>query len=354
MSITKWHEQAEVDDSVIISSRIRLARNLTAFPFPSRISSAGAASAIETIRGAAFGKTDASDATDATDAIGYALTFCDLSQLPTEQLRELCEKRVISFAMVNKAIVRGLIYNDEENISILLNEEDHLRIQAIAPGHDLDAAYEIAVSLDDTISQGLEYAFDAEFGYLTSCPTNTGTGLRASYMLHLPLLENTGSIKAYADVITKAGFAIRGTHGEGTEPMGAIYQISNQITLGKTEAETLSALKHLANQIVDKELALRERVIKEFLHETEDAVFRAYGILTNCRKIGLDEAMRLLSEIRLGNILGLLKHKPLDSTIYNLMINILPYTLQRTMGKVATDTRMLDVLRADYLRKSIQ
>jgi len=344
----KWHEHPDVDDSVVISSRIRLARNLAAYPFPSRISSIDATSVIEIMRTAAFSKSSGSEVTE-----NMQMTFCDLSRLTTEQLFEMSERRIISHAMVNKAILRGLIYNDEENISILLNEEDHLRIQAIAPNHDMDAAYEIATALDDLMAEGLEYAFDAEFGYLTSCPTNTGTGLRASYMLHLPLLESTANIKAYADLITKAGFAIRGTHGEGSEAMGSIYQISNQITLGKTENETISALKHLANQIVDKELALREHVVKEYFHETEDSVHRAYGILTNCRKIGLNEAMRLLSELRLGNILGLIDHKPTKGTIYNLMTNILPFNLQKTMGQIAADSHALDVLRANYLRKSI-
>lgn len=337
----KWHEQADIDNSVIISSRIRLARNLAAYPFPSRLSTTDAVNAIEIIRGAAFGSGET------------GLTFCDLNLLAAEQLKELSERRVISHAMVNKTTMRGLIYNEEESISILLNEEDHLRIQTILPKDGLEAAYEVAAGLDDMLAASLEYAFDGEFGFLTSCPTNTGTGMRASFMLHVPLLESTGNLKIYADLITKAGFAIRGTHGEGSEPMGAIYQISNQITLGRTEEETISALKHLANQLVEKELVLRERVLKDFSHETEDKVFRAYGILTNCRKIGLNEAMHHLSEIRLGKILGLLDHKVKEGSLYNLMINILPYNLQKIMGQNTRDGRQLDVLRAEYLRNSI-
>ena len=343
--MTRWHEHEGVDKSVIISSRVRLARNLARYPFPSRLSTGDAAVAIEDMRAAVF-RTGHELTAD--------LTFCDLSQLTTDRLKELSERHVISHAMVNKTTLRGLIYNDKENISILLNEEDHLRVQTIFPDFNLDTAFEAAICLDDIIGASLEYAFDTEFGFLTSCPTNTGTGMRASYMLHVPLLESTGNLKVYADLITKAGFAIRGTHGEGSESMGAIYQVSNQITLGRSEGETISALKHLGNQIVEKEFSLRERVLKDYLYETEDAVHRAYGILTNCRKIGLNEAMRHLSEIRLGNILGLLKCKAAEGTIYNLMTNILPYNLQKNMGKSAGDGRQLDVLRAEYLRKSIK
>jgi len=171
-------------------------------------------------------------------------------------------------------------------------------------------------------------------------------------MLHVPLLESTGNLKIYADIITKAGFAIRGGHGEGSESMGGIYQISNQTTLGKSEAETISSLKHLANQVVDRETTMRQHVLNEYSAETEDAVFRAYGVLTNCRKIGLVEAMKLLSEIRLGNILGLLACQIHGGSIYNLMTHALPHNLQKIMGP-AKDPRQLDILRAEYLRNSI-
>ena len=337
----RWYEQPVVDNSVIISSRVRLARNLAAYPFPSRLMAHDAAAAIEDMKAAVF-KNPAVE----------RLAFANLSHLPAGQLNELSERHVISRVMVNKTAQRGLIYNDEENISIMLNEEDHLRIQAIYPGQDLDAAYETADKLDNALSENLEYAFDADFGFLTSCPTNTGTGMRASYMLHVPLLESTGNLKIYADLITKAGFAIRGTHGEGSESMGGIYQISNQMTLGKSEKETISSLKHLANQLVEKETSVQQHFLKEFLHETEDAVFRAYGILTNCRKINISEAMKHLSDIRLGRILGLINCEIAGGSVYNLMTNILPYNLQKIMGP-AQDARRLDILRAAYLRSAV-
>ena len=346
--MTKWYEQPQVDNSVIISSRVRLARNLAGHPFPSRLTSSDAIVAIDEMKASVLG---------VSDPLTGNLAFVSLTGMTPNQLNELSERHVISPAMtlisMNNSTQRGLIYNNEENISIMLNEEDHLRIQAIFAGQDLDTAYDTASQLDDIMSKRLEYAFDTEFGFLTSCPTNTGTGMRASYMLHVPLLESTGNLKVYADIITKAGFAIRGAHGEGSESLGGIYQISNQITLGKSEAETISSLKHLTNQLVEKELSVHEHVLKEFRYETEDAVCRAYGILTNCRKIGLNEATKHLSEIRLGNILGLIQCKVANgSTIYNLMTNILPHNLQKVMGPAA-DVRRLDVLRAEYLRGMI-
>jgi len=334
----KWYKQPDVDNSVIISSRVRLARNLASYPFPSKLPAYDAAAALEDMKAAALKIPE--------------FTFADLSHVPTSQLNQLAECHVISPAMANKSTAKGLIYNEDENISIMLNEEDHLRIQAIFPQQNLDAAYEAVGRLDDALSESLEYAFDTEFGFLTSCPTNTGTGMRASYMLHVPLLESTGNLKIYADLITKAGFAIRGTHGEGSESMGGIYQISNQMTLGKGEEETISSLKHLANQLVEKELSVQQHVLKEFLHETEDAIFRAYGALTHCRKISITEAMKHLSDIRLGRILGLIKCEIKGGSVYNLMTNILPNNLQRIMG-LAQDLRHLEVLRADYLRDAI-
>ncbi|MCL2376926.1 MAG: protein arginine kinase [Defluviitaleaceae bacterium] len=343
----KWYEQPQVDDSVIISSRVRLARNLAGYAFPSRLLATDASAAIDRMKASIL---------DTKSSLASNLTFVSLTGMATSQLGELSERHVISPAMtasaMNNSVSRGLVYNSAENISIMLNEEDHLRIQAICAGQDLDVAYQTANEVDDIMSEGLEYAFDTEFGFLTSCPTNTGTGMRASYMLHVPLLESTGNLKIYADIITKAGFAIRGAHGEGSESMGGIYQISNQRTLGKSETETISSLKRLANQLVEKELSVREHFVKEFRHETEDAVHRAYGILTNCRKIGLNEATKLLSDIRLGKILGLITHEISSGTIYNLMTHILPHNLQKVMGP-AQDARQLDVLRAEYLRNSI-
>jgi protein arginine kinase len=342
----KWYENPAADADVIISSRVRLARNLVKYPFPARLSATDASGAIREMRSSIFNEANREDVETGR------LQFLDLSHISNWDLNILAERHVISPSMVSRAALRGLVYNETENISVMLNEEDHLRIQSIFVGQDLDAAFEAANRLDDIMGQSLEYAFDRDFGFLTSCPTNTGTGLRASYMLHIPLLESTGSLKAEVAILTKAGFVIRGTHGEGSESMGAIYQISNQITLGKTEEEIIHELKYYANQLTEKENNARGRMALDYLTEATDSFWRSYGILSHCRKIGLPEAMRHLSEIRLGNMLGPhmgMAQNPFSGTIYNIMTNIQPYNLQKIMGP-ATDTRHLDILRAEYLR----
>lgn len=344
IDIQKWYEYPSIDETEIISSRVRLARNLAKYPFCLRLNNESARNIIADAKSSLMGLNPYP---------GLVLCYIDLYEKTFGELKELSEKHTISPVMVNKSSLRALLHNEEENLSIMLNEEDHVRIQSIFVGQDLEKAYNHAAKIDDLMSENLEFAFDPEFGYLTSCPTNTGTGLRASYMLHLPVLEHTGNLKVYADFIAKAGFAIRGAHGEGSEPMGSLYQVSNQITLGKSEEETISALKHLAVQIIEKETQLRERILSEYYKETEDTVWRACGILENCRKLSLREGMKLLSDFRCGRIMGILQKQINTGTIYNLMLNIQPHNLQRIMGK-AVDIRHEDALRADYVRSAMR
>ncbi|MCL2235205.1 MAG: ATP--guanido phosphotransferase [Defluviitaleaceae bacterium] len=338
--VMKWFEQAEVDQSTIISSRVRLARNLDKYVFPTRLNPATAKHTLEDIWSAA-------------SETQRGLSFLELTNIPPWESSILYERHLISRDMVQKNLPRGLAYCAGENLSLLINEEDHIRIQSVSAGNNLKAVYKTAMELDDELSKTLDYAFDDNFGFLTSCPTNTGTGLRASYMLHIPFLESTGMLKAQAEMLPKMGFTIRGAHGEGSEPRGSIYQISNQVTLGKSEDETIAALERLVEQIVDKETQLRHQITKDLNPEVLDAIWRAYGILTNCRKIPLNEAMKLLSDIRLGVIMGIVSPPTGERTIYSIMTNIQDNTLQTLTGQ-AQDGRHLEVLRADYLRECFQ
>ena len=347
----KWYEKNNVDLGVIISSRVRLARNLANVPFPSRMSATQANHVVNEVKTKVFCEENLHKVAD------DGLLFLNLAHINEHEKNVLAERHVISPAMLDaRNHSCGLIHNHEENLSIMINEEDHMRIQSIFVGNDLDAAYEAASRLDDTLSEDLDFAFDNKFGYLTSCPTNTGTGLRASYMLHLPLLEYTDQLKPLADVITKTGFVIRGANGEGTEPLGSIYQVSNQVTLGKTEGEIINSLKQLANQIVEKEKALQNGVRKNMSGEASDRVWRAYGLLSYCRRVSLNEARNLLSDMRSGLNMDVGPMSPkqanpleLKATIYEIMTNIQPHNLQRIMG-IAQDLRHLETLRADYLR----
>jgi len=346
IKLQKWYEKTEADTGVVISSRVRLARNLADVPFSVRMDSSNSDDVVQRVKHSAISEQTA------LAIQPHHMQFLDLAHIPNWDLNVLVERHIISPNMVDgKHYLRGLVYNETEDLSVMINEEDHIRIQSIFVGQDLDAAYEAANRLDDALAVSLNYAFDAKFGFLTSCPTNTGTGLRASCMLHLPLLESTGQLKSLADMIVKTGFVIRGANGEGSDPLGNIYQVSNQITLGKTENEILNSLKQLVNQIVDRETALRVRVLKDMNTEAADRIWRAYGILCNARKMTLKEATGLLSDIRAGQIMGIIEKPITKKTIYEIITNIQPYNLQRIMG-VANDTRHLEALRADYLRQT--
>jgi len=346
--MTKWHENPMVDANIVISSRVRLARNLEDFHFPAQLKPAKAAEAIRLMRKSVFSEENR----EAVELAGF--NFLDLTRQSNLDLNILAERRIISQSMLQRGTERGLIHSASENISVMFNEEDHIRIQSIFVGKDLDAAFAAADSMDDLMSQNLNYAFDYDLGFLTSCPTNTGTGLRASYMLHLPLLEASGGLKDELSVLARVGIVVRGTYGEGSDVHGSIYQISNQKTLGKTETDIINELKTHIEQLIEKENKLRGIMVMDYLAEGQDTFWRAHALLSNCRKISLPEAMRHLSEIRLGYMLGAILgylDSPGKGTIYNLMTNIQTYNLQKIMGP-AGDSRHLDIMRADYLRKA--
>jgi protein arginine kinase len=231
----------------------------------------------------------------------------------------------------------------------MLNEEDHVRIQSIKPGDELPSAFETAGQIDDLIEERVEFAFHTDYGYLTACPTNTGTGLRASYMIHLPCLSKSDLPNTVLPQITKFGVALRGIYGEGTAPMGSIYQISNQNTLGKSEEDIIIGLQNVTRNVIAKEQQARQKLLDTNRHYLEDIVYRAYGILANCRMISATEAMNLLSDIRLGYITGIL-HKPKPTKqIYQIMMEIQPGHLQRNAGEEMSEQDR-DLNRAEYLR----
>ena len=262
------------------------------------------------------------------------------------------EKHIVSPEFLNGNLPKGLLISDDQNVSVMLNEEDHVRIQSIKPGDNLTQAYETASQIDDLIEERVEFAFDTEYGYLTACPTNTGTGLRASYMIHLPCLSraDTNLPSNLFSNLAKFGVAIRGIYGEGTAPMGSIYQISNQNTLGKSESDIIAGLKTVTQNVITQERIEQEKMQKTNRRHLEDIVYRAYGIASNCRLISAAEAMNLLSDIRLGYNTGLLDMPKTQKPIYQIMMEIQPAHLQRTRGEDLDETQR-DIIRADYLRE---
>jgi len=244
--------------------------------------------------------------------------------------------------------------NESEDVSVMFNEEDHARIQSIFPGDNLDAAYAAANRTDAAIEKnsGSVYAFDQEFGYLTACPTNAGTGMRASLMLHLPELESSGAISQILHSLGKLSMTIRGIHGEGSEGLGSVFQVSNQSSLGKTEEEIIQNLKLAVGRVVSSEMTARGKAYAESKHKTIDMIHRSYGILKHCRRLGHKEGMALLSNIRTGFMMGWLETKKPKKTIYSLMMNIQPGSICAMAGKPMNREERA-IYRAEYVRNEL-
>lgn len=337
----KWYNDPVMDSDVIISSRVRLARNIKKYPFILKQNEQSAKSVI-------------SDVVDALKRGGEGFfsqfDYIEINDKPDIEKYSLINRHAISPEFFKSGGPKGLLLEKDEKLSIMINEEDHIRMQAIYPGDNMDKARDTIDKVDDLIEEHIEYAFDKDFGYLTSCPTNTGTGLRASYMIHIPLLEGTGEFRNIAATIGKFGMTVRGIYGEGTEPMGSIYQISNQVTIGKSEEEIITSLKGITTQIIDREHVLRDKVTPRMNIEITDRVYRAYGILCNCRKISLKEAIRLLSDVRFGYISGILKERRPSVNIYGIMMNIQNGLMQYNCGRALNETE-IDIVRAEYIRE---
>ena len=339
----KWFEKSSGSDDVVISSRVRLARNLEEYNFPSRLSKEDAGRIIDDVKEAVL---------NAHEDNSYFHSV-DMNELSSLEKVAMVERHVISPNFVQTSIPTGLILSEDESISIMINEEDHLRIQSITNGLNLDEALQNAYRIDDLLEEKINYAYDENIGYLTSCPTNVGTGLRASYMIHVPALETTGKLQFILDAIGKFGITVRGIYGEGSKARGSVFQISNQITLGHSEQEIIDNLTSLTKQIVEQERALRNKLLSEKRLQFEDAVYRSYGILAHARIITSKEAMTLLSDIKLGYELGILKSdikNPIN--IYGLMTCIQPANLQKKINKeLKIDER--DIERATYIRNNL-
>ena len=331
----KWYKDEKIDNDIVISSRIRLARNVNKYPFSINLSDTDAVQMAEDIKNTILPHDDF-----------VAMQVNELS--PIDKLA-LMERHIISPEALNSFAISSVLMKKDESMSIMINEEDHVRMQAIFPGEDITGAWEAMCKIDDEIESKIDYAFDKDFGYLTSCPTNTGTGLRASHMVHLPLLQKTGQIKDIVYAIGKFGMTIRGIYGEGTEPYGGIYQVSNQVTMGKSESEIMSILKNVTEQIKEHERKLTDQLANTRRIEFEDSIYRAYGILSNARKISGKEAMSLLSDLRLGYVSGVTNLQKPKENIYCIMMNIQVGSLQRKEGR-ELDEETRDVCRAEYLR----
>jgi protein arginine kinase len=338
--MTKWYIDQGPESDVVLSCRIRLARNFAEFPYPHR-------SLPETRRHVMDRVVEVMMREDI--GISQQFRFIDFTRLPVVERQVLVEKHLVSKELAESKIECGAIISDSENISIMLNEEDHLRIQCLGAGLQLDELWTLADRIDNLLSRSIDFAYDNKFGYLTCCPTNIGTAIRASAMLHLPALVMTGYIKGILESITKLGVAVRGMFGENTETTGNIFQISNQVTLGRTESDIVSGVRSLANQIVGQERELRRELFQQNGIRLVDRIHRSYGVLRNARIISAEETLQKLSDVRLGVNLGLLPG--IDETRLNaLMVDIQPGNIQQKLGRaLRPDDR--DTARANLVRE---
>lgn len=338
----KWYEQNVPDSDVVISSRVRLARNLDNYPFSSKITEEQAAALVDEVKKI----TD-----QLTEQDKRKFYSCNIGTLSDIDKTAMVERHIVSPLLAEKEQTTGLIMSEDETISIMINEEDHLRIQAIVGGMNLEQAYKEADLVDDIAYEKLHFAYDEKYGYLTSCPTNTGTGMRASCMVFLPALSAANLIQKLFEEVGKYGVTIRGIYGEGTKSLGSIFQISNQKTMGNSESEIIENLKRIVSQVVKQERKRREYMFSVNQDEIEDQVYRSYGVLKYARQISSDDAMTLLSELKFGADCGMIKFDR-DFNIHKLMMGIQPGSLQWILGKnVGSVTR--DQSRAEYIRKEL-
>ncbi len=333
--------RAGSESDIVISSRIRLARNLQYITFPYFMNAESGNKSMQEISDA--WKNSESELLSQMDLI----TFDQISSLDRQIL---VEKHLISPEHgLSEESYRGLLVSKDGSIAIMINEEDHLRIQCLLPGLQMEKCYKLAQEIDDELEQCLNYAFDEQRGYLTSCPTNVGTGMRASVMLHLPGIAISGQRTRIFQNINQLGMTVRGLYGEGTEIVGNYVQLSNQITLGQTENEIITNLGIISRQIVEQEKMLRKSLQEEMKYQLEDRVGRAYGILTNARVMNSNEALALLSDVRLGVDLGIIEGIS-PFVINQLVVAIKPAHLQkRTGGEMEAFIR--DVKRAEVIKE---
>lgn len=328
-------------DRIVLSSRVRLARNIRNLPFPGWAKKPDRVKALEMIRPAVHGLAQLAGA--------FSESMDNLTPLDKQIL---VERHLISREHAAKSVGSGLVLNREETLCVMINEEDHLRMQALRPGLQLKSAWQAIDQVDTELERQLDYAFSSDLGYLTACPTNIGTGIRVSAMLHLPALVLAEQINQIIQAVNKLGLAVRGLYGEGTEALGNVFQVSNQMTLGESETEIVERLNKVLTQLIEHEENARGSLLEKKPKMVFNHIGRAYGILANAHSISSKETMNLLSLMRLGIDLKMFPGAE-RALVDELFIVTQPAHLQkRFTEKLSAEER--DLLRADMLRERLR
>lgn len=336
----EWLKGTGPNANIVMSSRIRMARNLAKRPFPNKATKKNLTEILELVEGAMHQINFFKDA-----------AILRIYELDSVDRRFLVERHLMSHEHATSPEGKALVISKEEVLSVMINEEDHLRVQVMQSGFNLNETMKIINSIDDNLSEKLEFAYLPDWGYLTACPTNTGTAMRGSLMLHLPALVMTKQINKVLAAIAKLSFASRGFYGEGTQASGNFYQISNQVSLGHSEDEIIQNINGLIRQVIEQEEQARQALLIQNRPMLEDKIFRSLGVLKNAYIISSQETVELLSMVRLGIDVGVIKDVD-RKTVNELLIMIQPAHLQKMEGKKLSSSAR-DIKRASIIREKL-
>ncbi|MHC5023636.1 MAG: protein arginine kinase [Planctomycetota bacterium] len=340
-STRTWNEGDGPQSDVVLSCRVRLARNIAGFPFVNRASQSQRHEILNITRQVVLGSD-----------LAEGMFWVDLHEAPRRDRRLLFERHLVSKNLVDSRIERAVAVSGDESLGIMINEEDHLRMQLLAPGLSLASVYARLNDIDDRVEHRIDYAFSPRWGYLTACPTNVGTGIRLSAMMHLPALKITGEIERVRRAAKDLHLAVRGYYGEGSNAAGDFYQISNQVTLGQTEEQLRAEFEdRTLPRIIEYEQRARQVLLEQNVTLLDDRTWRALGLLKSARLLGAEEAMKLLSRVRLGALLGRLPDVHLPA-VNRLFLEVQPGHLQSQAGKQLTADQLREA-RAALVRQKI-
>ncbi len=335
--MVEWNYGKAPYKDVVISTRMRLARNVKGHRFPNALDQKEADKVDHLIH----------EASKTLEGHDYRHVF--VNTLSPLRRQVLMENHIISPELIKNSKTSSFVLREDEQVNLMINEEDHLRLQVLKPGFQLQNAYRTAMEVDEVLERSVDFAYHIDYGYLTACPTNTGTGMRASVMLHLPATFHAGLMTGLVDSLAKLGVTVRGVYGEGSEALGDMYQLSNQKTLGVSEDQTLEKMTSVIHRVISNERRLRRQFLEQNQIMMEDQIYRAYGMLTNARQLEEKEALRALSFLRVGIDLDLIEGLDLEK-VSGLMFsvqknNILMYG---RLNQLQDDER---VIRAGYVRE---